>query len=143
MAEQSIAVPPGPIALVVCDNVYESSEGKRALVGLFTKITARDFPALHGKLCVYVSITNVKRFTTCKVEVVCGETDVVVVAAEGPMPDLNNPLAVWDLVFEFRNLVFPEPGKYYVRFFGNSTPLLERPFEVVKLAAAREGEEKT
>lgn len=135
MSEQPIATPPGGIApggiaLVVCDNVYESKEGKRALVGLFTKIIARKCPAYHGKLCVYVSITNVKRFTSCKVEIVHGESDTAVVAAEGPMPDNADPLAVWDLVFEFRHLVFEHPGKYFVRFFGNNHLLFERPFQV-------------
>jgi hypothetical protein len=135
MAEQGGGVPPGAIALVVCDSVYESTDGKRALVGLFTKISARQFPTVHGKLCVYVSVTNVKPATACKVEIVNGETDQTIVSAEGPMPDANDPLAIWDLVFEFRNLVFPEPGKYYVRFFGNDHLLLERPFQVDKLSA--------
>lgn len=143
MAEQaSSGVAPGAIALVVCDNVYESPEGKRALVGLFTRITARNFPARHGKLCVYVSITNVKRSTTCKVEIVNGETDQIIMSAEGPMPEINNPLAVWDLVFEFRNLEFPEPGKYYVRFSGNNQPLMERPFHVVKISEPHKGGEE-
>ena len=134
MTESHPNVPaPVAIALVVCDNVDQSSSGKRALVGLFDRISAVRFPAVHPRLCVYVSITDVRRFTHCKLDIVHGETDKPIVVSQGPMPEEGGPIAVWALVFELEGLQFPEPGTYFVRFFGNDQILVQRPIEVIEL----------
>jgi hypothetical protein len=124
------AVPPVGIALVICDNVYFDSTGKRALVGLFNRISAPTFPARHHKLCVFVSVTEVLRSTECKLDIVHAETELPILQMGGPMPE-RPPTTVFDMVFEVRELVFPEPGTYYVRFFGNEQILIQRPIEVV------------
>lgn len=133
MAKRRELPKPVPIALVVCDNVYTEPGGKQALVGLFNRISARKFPAIHPRLCVFVSLTEALPGTKCKLDIVHAETDEPVLAAEGPMPRDLGPIAVWDLVFRFENVHFKEPGKYYVRFFGNDTIILQRPFEVALL----------
>lgn len=133
MAKRRAELPkPVPIALVICDNVYTEPGGKQALVGLFNRISARKFPAVHSCLCVFVSLTEALPGTKCKIDIVHAETDEAVVVAEGPMPsDDAGPIAVWDFVFRFENVNFKEAGKYYVRVFGNDTIILQRPFEVV------------
>lgn len=121
---------PSPIALVICDNVYRESGGKTALVGLFNHITAARFPAKHSRLCVYASVTDVRPDTVFKLEIVNAETDHEVLSMRGPPPPQANPITVCDLIFELQDLVFPEPGRYDVRFWGNEHFLLQRPFEV-------------
>jgi len=132
-AEHSELPAPVPIALVVCDAVYESPNGKRALIGLFDRISATQFPAEHPQLSVYVSITGVHRFTRCKLDIVHGETDEPVVTAEGPMPEQAGPVAIWELVFQFERLRFPEEGTYFVRFWGNDQILVQKPVKLGKL----------
>lgn len=88
-------------------------------------------------MCVFVSITDLRPDTKCKLDIVNGETDVPVVTMEGPIPKEVGPTAICDMVFHLENLVFPEPGTYFVRFFGNEHPLLQRPVEVLPI-----GEEK-
>ena len=129
---------PSPIALVVCDNVYTESSGKTALVGLFERIYATKFPAKHPRLCVYASVTDIRTNTKFKLDIVHSETDHVVVALGGPAPEGTTPVAICDMTFELGNLSFPEPGLYFIRFWGNEHLLLQRPFEVLMPSKEKE-----
>ncbi len=126
---------PSPIALVVCDNVYHESRGKRALVGLFNQISAREVPVVHPRLCVYASVTDIRPGAKLRLDIVHSEVDEgegVIVSMEGPPPSGTEPTTICDLNFELNNVKFPEPGRYYIRFWGNEHLLLQRPFEVVQ-----------
>lgn len=134
-------IPPRPLALVLCDDVYQNSNGKHALVGLFGGITAERFPARHPKMCVYIAITDTRPGSKARIEVVNGSTNEPIAGVEGPIPDGPGPLAVCEMFTEIGNLTFPEPGKYYVRFWGNDTLLLERPIHVHQAARPESGDE--
>ncbi len=124
--------PPTTVALVLCDNVYRDSHGKMALIGLFDRIVVNKTPAVHPRMCVFVSITSIRANTVCRLDIVNAETDEPIIVMEGPAPDKAGPIAVWDIVFELPPLAFKGPGTYYVRFFGNDNILLQRPIEVIE-----------
>ena len=126
-------VKPTPIALVVCDNIYTEPGGKTALVGLFGGISAATFPVRHPKMAVFASLTGLREGSNAKLEIVHAETDKVVVSAQGPFPDKITPITVVDMNFIFNNVVFPEEGTYYIRFWANDHILVMRPFEVQKI----------
>ena len=130
---------PSHIALVVCDNVYRESGGKTALVGLFNQLVAEKFPARHARLCVYVSVTGVRPNTKLRLEIVHSETDHTVATLKGPPPKEADPTTICDFDFTLGNLIFPEPGLYYIRFWGNDHLLAQRPFAAIK---AKRGEDK-
>lgn len=123
---------PAPIALVVCDNVYQEPGGKAALVGIFNRIVADKFPIKHSRLCVYASVTDVHPGTKFRLEIVHSETDEHVAALGGPPPQGTNPTTICDFNFVLQNLIFKEPGLYYIRFWGDEHLLLQRPFEVTE-----------
>lgn len=131
---------PSPISLVVCDNIYTESSGKTALVGLFNRITATKFPAKHPRICVYASVTDIRSDTKFKLDMVHSETEHSVMSLAGPAPGGATPLTICDMTFELKNLVFPEPGRYYIRFWGNDQLLLQRCFDVSEAPGAK-GEE--
>ena len=131
---------PVPIALVVCDNIYRESGGKTALVGLFNRITSAKFPVRHPRLCVYVSVTTARPDTRFKLDIVHAETDDPVAVLQGPPPEGADPTTICDFNFSFSNLEFKEPGRYYIRFWGNEHLLMQRPFEV---AETRKREDKS
>lgn len=135
----SLIPPPTGIALVVCDNVYTDSGGKRALIGLFNQIIATSFPAFHHRLCAFVSLTSLRPQTVCKLEIVDAETDEPIVSMQGPLRD-DNPTTILDLVFELHGVTFPHPGVYFVRFGGQDRVLMERPLEVVATNLDPQGE---
>ena len=131
MAGEASVPPPTPIAFVLCDNVYQDSHGKRALVGLFDRIVARSMPTVHPKMCVLVSLTSIRPNTICKLDIVHSETDEPIIVMQGPAPPGTQPIDIWDVVFELPPVQFREPGTYYVRFFGNERILVQRPIRVV------------
>jgi len=134
--------PPTPIALVLCDNVYRDSNGKQALIGLFNKIFASKFPAVHPRMCAYVSITSIRPNTVCSLDIINAETDVPVIEIQGPAPDNIGPTGVWEVVFELPPVSFPEAGQYYVRFLGSHHVLMQRPFDVLDIKNVNEGEKE-
>lgn len=137
-------IKPTPIALVVCDNIYQEPGGKTALVGLFNSITAHSFPVRHPRLAVFASVTGLRKGSTAKLEIVHAENEKVVVSAHGPFPEGTDPVTVADLNFIFSNVTFPEEGTYYIRFWGNDHLLMLRPFEVnlIKQRGNRDAENK-
>ena len=123
-------VKPTPIALVVCDSIYMEPGGKTALVGLFNSISAQTFPCKHPRMAVFASLTGLRNASTAKLEIVHAENDRVVVSAQGEFPEVESPLMVVDMNFIFNNVIFPEEGTYYIRFWANDHLLVMRPFTV-------------
>lgn len=132
---------PSPIALVVCDSIYREPSGKAALVGLFNQLRARRFPVRHGRLCVFVSVTDIRPGTQFRLRIVHSETDQEVAGLQGPPPESIDPTSICDLSFIMDNLVFQEPGRHYIQFWGNDHLLLQRPFDVVKVEPDKKREE--
>lgn len=126
-------VKPTPIALVVCDNIYQEPGGKTALVGLFNRIAAREFPVTHPRMAVFASVTGLRKGSNAKIEIVHAENDSIIVSAEGPFPKEADALAIVDMSFVFNNVTFPEPGIYYIRFWSNEHLILMRPFVLEKV----------
>ena len=53
------SIPPCAIALVVCDAIWrDPGTGKRTILGCFSTIYARKFPAVHSLLSVYAAICD-------------------------------------------------------------------------------------
>lgn len=121
---------PAHIAIVVCDNIYTEPGGKTALVGLFNRIGSTTFPFQHPRLAVFVSLTDMAAGTKGKLDVVHGETDEPIIAAEGLFSDEVGRTDVVDMSFVLNNVQFNEPGTYFIRFFANGHLLGLRPFEV-------------
>lgn len=126
-------VRPTPIALVVCDNIYQEPGGKIALVGLFSSINAQRFPVKHPRMGIFASVTGVREGSTAKLEIVHAENDTVIVSAGGPFPKGSEPLSIVDMHFVLNNVIFPESGLYYIRFWGNDHLLMMRPFNLQEL----------
>jgi len=107
----SSTVKAAPIALVLCDAIYQDPVGgKTTLVGLFNNIAATKFPIAHPRLAVFASVTGLREGSHAKLEIIHGETEQPIVSASGPFPKETMPLTVADLNFVFNNVVFPEEG---------------------------------
>lgn len=129
----SSQIKPTPIALVLCDAIYQEPGGKTALVGLFSNIrTLLGFPVKHPRMAVFASVTGLRGKSTAKLEIVHGENDTCILTATGEFSEDTSPLNIVDMNFIFNNVVFPVEGTYYIRFWCNDHLLLQRPFNVSK-----------
>jgi hypothetical protein len=128
---------PSPIALVVCDALYQEPSGKTALVGLFNRLVAAKFPATHPQMCVYASVTDVRAGTKFRLVIEHAEHGTRVAELAGPPPEaVANPTTILDLRFILQGLTFPEPGRYYIQFWADDNLLLQRPFDAVLIPPA-------
>src|SRR6058998_634248 len=51
--------PPYSLALVLCDAIYQDTiSGKPTLLGCFSVLHAREFPARHASMAAYAAITD-------------------------------------------------------------------------------------
>ncbi len=135
--------PPSPIALVVCDNIYQESGGKTALVGLFNRISVPSLPFNHSRLCVYAAATELRSDIKLKLEIVHGESDRSVIAVEGRLPKRVSPLTICDAHYELKNVIFRDAGRHYIRWWAGDHLLIQRPFEVELVKPGKKKEKES
>jgi len=132
--QQNSLPPPYPLAMVVCDYIHnDPGTGKAFLLGCFSVIQAREFPATHPCLALYVSVTNGRGTVPFKVQLVDvnEERDPIwMVEDEMEFPD---PRVEAELYFHLINLNFAEPGEYRFQLFACNEFLMERRILVVKV----------
>lgn len=51
--------PPIPVAILLCDQVITENEtGKKSIIGVFDRIWAKEFPAIHKPAAIYIRIAD-------------------------------------------------------------------------------------
>lgn len=120
------------VAIVICDNIYTSVDGKTALVGLFNRIVAPEFPTTHRRMGVLISLIGAQPGQVFRAGIVEDSSGEMSTSAELEVPNHINPKITADLCLIFQNVQFPESGQYRVGFFEGATELGSRPFAVVE-----------
>lgn len=128
--------PPAPmvLAMVLCDAIHQDpATQKCTLLGTFSTINARRFPAVHRQLAVHVALTNGHGRTRIRLTMVGpGDAAPVLFTREGTI-DFGDPRAVAELNFVLGNLSFPTPGEYRLQLLGNDELLMERRLHVLAM----------
>jgi len=108
-------------AILICDNVAtDGQSGKNTLYGIFDNINAKQFPAIHRSLCVFVNFTEALGQYRFRLELVNVENNNPVFPGAEILdvvcPDIE---LHYSLVFQINELKFDVPGKYEFRLFAN------------------------
>jgi hypothetical protein len=126
---------PTPVvhAVLICDYTIRDGEtGKVSVVGIFDRIFAADFPALHPGVFVYVNMADVEGEYTIGLELLRSDTMKRLGYGEQGVT-YTDRLAGAELVFDLRQLIFEEPGKYEFRVYANGAHIGGKPFNVVQV----------
>ncbi|RME40406.1 MAG: hypothetical protein D6788_03380 [Planctomycetota bacterium] len=125
---------PDVLALIVCDQIItDRLTGKQSLIGMFSKIHARGFPAAHPQLCVYCALTEGYGDTDLTIRVVdADEARPPIVEGRGKVR-FKDPRAIANLALQFHGLTFPEPGEYRVQIWSGGALLREARLELVHM----------
>lgn len=117
---------PDVIALLVCDQIItDRLTGKQSLIGMFSNIHTRGFPATHPQLCVFVALTDGHGETDLTIRIVdSNESRPPVVEGRGKVV-FKDPRAIANLSLQFHGLTFPAPGEYRVQIFAAGELLRE------------------
>jgi hypothetical protein len=128
-------VPPIVLSLILSDSIHvDHSTGKRSILGVFSAIYAREFPATHPQLVVNVELTNGHGDTAVDIKLVQVQPESV----EGEMVgsarfdiSFQHPRQVVGFGLGLKGVVFPQPGEYRVILECQGTILLERSLMLV------------
>ncbi len=118
--------PPYALAMIVCDAVYKDpATGKASLLGIFSILNAREFPAVAPQLAVFVTLTDGRGKVPIRLILVHADDEEVVFEAQGEV-EFPDPLAVVEIVMSLGNCTFPRAGEYRLQFFCWNTHVIER-----------------
>lgn len=125
--------PPEVLALLVCDQIItDRMTGKQSLIGMFSNIHVRGFPATHPQLCVYVMLTSGHGLTEFTLRVVdANDARPPIVEGRGRV-DFKDPRAIANLALQFNGLTFPEAGPYRVQLYAEGELLREARLDLLQ-----------
>ena len=130
--------PPDVLAMLVCDQIItDRLTGKQSLIGMFSKVHARGFPASHPQLCVFVALTEGYGRTELTIRIVdSNDARPPIVEGKGRV-EFQNPRAIANLALQFHGLVFPEPGEYRVQLYCRGELLREARLHLLRFRPRR------
>ncbi len=126
--------PPYTLALIICDQIYaDPSTGKMTILGTFTTIGARRFPAVHPSMAVYLAVTDGRGKCPIRVRLIdVDEEREPIFTLDGEV-EFKDPRGVVEMPFQTPPLTFPEPGEYRLQLFCGDEPLMERRMVLFQL----------
>ncbi len=128
--------PPAPVvlAMILCDAIHQvPATQKCTLLGTFSTINARQFPAVHRHLAVHVALTNGHGKTRIRLTLIGpDESQPSIFSREGAIA-FADPRMVAELNFSVANLTFAKPGEYRLQLHGNDELLMERRLYVMAM----------
>jgi len=142
MAEGSprkTCVSPYPLAMIICDAIWrDPATGKHTLLGLFSKIQAKEFPTQHKMLALFIALTDGHGKTPIRLRLIDAEESREPLFDGSQMVNFIDPRAILEIAFHVPGLTFDEPGEYRFQLFGGDEPLMERRILVIDAARQEE-----
>ncbi len=127
MTEQQSPVAPIVLTLLLCEKVIVDARTQQySLIGLVSNVNASRFPVRSPSLCIYTEVTGGHGVTPLTVRIVDVDEERDSVVKLDLEVNLEDPLAVTQVVFGMPRLVFPEPGDYRLQAICEGTRLLEK-----------------
>lgn len=124
---------------VVCDDVRREDNGKFMLLGIFETINAKEFPARHHTLFVANRWCKGEGDFTQKIRIVNSKNKAVVFQTEGQPFKLVDIDAHQTIVSRFNNLLFENPGKYWIEVFLNDELIINYPMMLRQVVQPEKG----
>ena len=124
---------PTLLAILVCDLIIRDEQTHNvSLIGIFNTIHAIEFPTVHARLHVFVSLTDGRGVCNGKLCLVDRETEAVLAETSGEIEFPPDARSVVDMNFELRNTPFAKPGSYAFDFYVEGQLIGSRPFSVAQ-----------
>ncbi|MDB4786638.1 hypothetical protein OAL44_03355 [Planctomycetaceae bacterium] len=126
-SEDSVAITPFPLAMVICDFIYRDPyTGKYTLTGTFSAITGKDFPLHHPHLYVYAALTGGRGKIPLRIELKSADEEITIKTIDEEFEFPSDPRAIAEIAFGFQGLVFPKADEYRLALYANNEFMVER-----------------
>ena len=134
---------PDVLSMIVCDQIItDRLTGKQSLIGMFSRVHARGFPAAHPQLSVFVTLTEGYGETELLIRIVdANDARPPIVEGKGKVK-FKSPRAIANLALQFHGLAFPEAGEYRVQLYSGGELLREARLELIQLKPPPPRQEK-
>ena len=117
-------VKPQLLTWIICDAVHiDPATGKHYLLGCFTNLRARQFPAIHPRMIWFLTLTDLTMGNHVLRLSYGIEMESIRTIVERPFRS-QNPLDKINLINELHNIRFEEPGTYQILIEVDNEPLL-------------------
>lgn len=131
---QAAVNPPYALAMVICDAIHtDPGTGKRTILGCFSSIHARKFPAVHPIFAVYVAATDGHGKTPMRLQIVDANEERQPIARLEVEADFGDPRMTLELDLVIANLTFPAAGEYRIQLYAGNELLIERRLVLVQI----------
>ena len=102
-------------ALLFADKIIIENNGKKGIIGTFSRIQSQAFPVNSAPWGIYIAVTNVEGKHSFSVNLENMETNEIIFPIEGDL-DSKNSEEIIELVFNTNGVLFPREGKYSLNF---------------------------
>jgi hypothetical protein len=124
-------------AMLICDVAFQDeASGKTSLIGVFETVTAFQFPARHGRLCVYAKLTDAQGEYRLRLELVRLEELKVVGRGQLGATFADRMTAI-ELSFQLWDTFFEAPGRYEFRLYANDRWVGSKSLNVIQAPEAK------
>lgn len=131
--------PPSCLAFVIADAIWrDPGTGKRTILGCFSAIHAREFPAAHGQLALYIALTEGRGTVPLEVRLVRVDAEDEEIAKVAADIEFRDPRMILEVDLHVRGLVFPMPGEYRFQVSAQGEFLIERRLVVAQLGGGEQ-----
>lgn len=101
--------------LLFADKIITEDNGKKGIIGTFTRFFAQTFPASFPPWAIYAAVTNVSGEHTFSLNLIEDETNQTILPLTGKF-EVKQKSDVVELTPTIVGAVFPRPGKYTLLF---------------------------
>ncbi len=117
-------VKPQILSWQICDAVHiDPATGKHYLLGCFSNIRVREFPAFHARMVWFLTLTDVKEGRH-RLRILFGlDVSQVTVLVDREF-ESESPLHKINMIHEMHNVALPQPGAYAVVIEVDDTPIM-------------------
>ncbi len=120
------------VAIVICNEIIEDKRSSnKTLVSLFNSIGVASLPAMHPRLFLMASLTNLREEIDVSF-VIKSPSEKELLRIDGRASSGGDPLPVIDLVVEVLGLTVVEEGVHFVDVLSGDTLLGSRRFTVAR-----------
>ncbi len=126
--------PPFALAMVVCDSVWtDPGTGKKFILGCFTTIGAKTFPATHPFLSLYILLTGGRGKVSFKIQIVdVDEEREPFGVSEGEI-EFADPRGIVEVTSMILGTVFNAAGEYRIQLFVSGQFIMERRLLLIQI----------
>ncbi|MBX7058697.1 MAG: hypothetical protein K1X75_11585 [Leptospirales bacterium] len=117
------------LGLLFADRVITEDNGKRGIIGTFTRFYAQNYPIVFAPWAIYVAFTNAAGEHEFALNLVHPDTNQVIAPISGRV-QASSADDVIELSFVMQNALFPRPGRYVASVFIDGDLLASRILQV-------------